>query len=76
MRSRTRFGASTTSWPSTRAVPLVGVSSVARMRTVVVLPAPFGPSSPNTEPGAMVRLRSSSATVSCVLPRPRPLEKR
>ena len=32
------------------AVPASGRSSVARMRTVVVLPAPFGPSRPSTVP--------------------------
>ena len=30
--------------------PGVGLSSVVRMRTAVVLPAPFGPSSPSTLP--------------------------
>jgi len=37
----------TTSKPATRAVPLVGSSSVVRILMSVVLPAPLGPSSPN-----------------------------
>ena len=51
MRRRTASGDATTSWPSTLALPVVGGSSVARMRDSVVLPAPLGPSSPNTVPG-------------------------
>ena len=43
---RTASGAAETSWPATTARPDVGRSSVASMRIVVVLPAPFGPSSP------------------------------
>ena len=31
--------------------PASGRTSVARMRTIVVLPAPFGPSRAKTEPG-------------------------
>ena len=34
------------------AVPLVGAIVVVSMPIVVDLPAPFGPSSPNTSPGA------------------------
>ena len=37
--------------------------SVARMRTKVVLPAPFGPSSPRTVPRSTVRLTPVSALV-------------
>ena len=36
--------------PATVAEPDVGVSSVPRVRTVVVFPAPFGPRKPNTSP--------------------------
>ena len=43
---RTASASSTTSWPSTRALPASGRNSVARMRIVVVFPAPFGPSTP------------------------------
>jgi hypothetical protein len=42
-RRRTRSGSSTTENPSTSASPYVGSSSVARIRMLVVLPAPFGP---------------------------------
>src|SRR5207237_8947637 len=41
-----------TAMPATTAVPAVGEISVARIRTVVVLPAPFGPRNPNTSPPA------------------------
>ena len=37
-----------TSCPATRPVPLVGPASVVIIRTVVVLPAPLGPSRPST----------------------------
>ena len=40
---RTSPDCSTTSYPATRAVPPVGRRSVVSIRTVVVLPAPFGP---------------------------------
>lgn len=40
------------SMPATVADPEVGVSSVPSVRTVVVLPAPFGPRNPNTSPVA------------------------
>jgi hypothetical protein len=46
--------------PSTTAFPDVGASSVPRIRTVVVLPAPFGPRNPNTSP--RVTLNDTSAT--------------
>src|SRR5260221_14068530 len=34
------------------AVPLVGINSVVSILTVVVLPAPFGPRTPNSSPGS------------------------
>ena len=60
--------ACTTSSPATRALPPSGLSSVARIRTAVVLPAPFGPSRPSTVPvcagsprrTARARLRTTS----------------
>jgi hypothetical protein len=52
MRSRTRPGWATTSKPATRAVPAEGRSSVVRTLISVVLPAPLGPSSPNSSPCA------------------------
>lgn len=39
-----------TSSPATRAIPDVGTTRVVRTPTVVVFPAPFGPSRPNTSP--------------------------
>src|SRR5687768_224557 len=51
----------TRSWPSTVAVPDVGSSSVASMRMVVVLPAPFGPRIPNTSPVSTRRSMPSTA---------------
>jgi hypothetical protein len=36
--------------PVTVADPEVGAMRVPRVRTVVVLPAPFGPRNPNTSP--------------------------
>ena len=37
--------------PSTLNLPLEGVINPSIMRMVVVLPAPLGPSQPNTSPG-------------------------
>ena len=39
------------SWPSTRAVPACGRSSVARIRSSVDLPAPLGPKTTSVVPG-------------------------
>src|SRR4051812_38977984 len=64
MAARTLSASRTTSSPTTSARPALAVSSVVRMRTTVVLPAPFGPSSPSTLPSATVRLTPSSAVVS------------
>ena len=50
MSSRTRAASVTTSYPPTRARPASGRKSVASIRTVVVLPAPLGPSSETTVP--------------------------
>ena len=61
---RTAAGSLMTSWPATRAVPLVGVVSVVIIRTVVVLPAPLGPSMPSTVPSGTLRLTPSTASVS------------
>ena len=46
MSWRTTCDSCTTSWPKTRALPASGRRSVASMLMVVVLPAPFGPSTP------------------------------
>ena len=44
-----------TSKPATSARPALGASSVVSTRTVVVLPAPLGPSRPKTSPGATAK---------------------
>src|SRR5688572_9156687 len=61
--SRTVRASRTTSWPSTRAVPASGRSNVARIRIIVVLPAPFGPSKPYTVPVLICKFTPSSARV-------------
>ena len=52
------------SWPPIWIVPASGRSSPAISRSVVVLPAPVGPSSTTNSPSAMCRSRPSTATVS------------
>ena len=47
--------------PSTRIVPESGRISPNNIRRNVVLPAPFGPSTPYTSPAATRRERSSTA---------------
>src|SRR5437667_7393278 len=47
---RTAIGSTPMSCPSTSAVPAEGVRTVARIRSVVVLPAPLGPRNPKTSP--------------------------
>jgi hypothetical protein len=42
--------------------PLVGVASPSNMRSVVVLPAPFGPRNPVIVPSSSSKDRSSTAT--------------
>ena len=51
-----------TSWPATVARPAVGFSSVVSTRSVVVLPAPFGPSNPKTSPGATAKETPATAS--------------
>ena len=46
IRSRTAPGSVATSYPATTARPSVGVNSVHKIRTMVDLPAPFGPRNP------------------------------
>ena len=46
------------------AVPESGLKSVVRTRTVVVLPAPFGPSNPKTVPCSTSKLNPSRAITS------------
>src|SRR5215467_14136663 len=45
------------------AVPAVGLSSVVSMRSVVVLPAPFGPRKPTISPSPTVRSTPRTASV-------------
>jgi hypothetical protein len=45
-------------------VPLLGSVSVVIIRTVVVLPAPLGPSKPRTVPGGTAKLTWSTAVFS------------
>ena len=61
MWSRTASGSATTSWPATIARPPVGRSTVLRIRRVVVLPAPLGPSNPKISPGWQSKLTSATA---------------
>jgi len=46
------------------AVPDVGVTSPSSIRSVVVLPAPFGPRNPVTVPGRTAKVRSSTAVTA------------
>src|SRR6516162_6961515 len=61
MTARTCSAFPTTSRPSTLACPASGSRTVARIRTAVVLPAPFGPSRPSTLPASTARSMPSSA---------------
>src|SRR6266542_6202792 len=61
MRSRTLSGSAATSKPATVAVPPSGSSSVVRIRTAVVLPAPLGPSNPRIVPRGTAKSSPSSA---------------
>ena len=65
IRRRTPAGSRATSTPATSARPPSARSSVVRIRTAVVLPAPLGPSRPKTLPGRHATGRSRRA------PRPR-----
>ena len=47
--------------PATEKSPEVGSRMVVSSRMVVVFPAPLGPSRPRTSPGAVVKLRVSTA---------------
>ncbi len=62
--ARTRSGAAATSCPATSARPPSAGTSVERMLTVVVLPAPFGPSRAKTEPAGMRRSMPSRTVLS------------
>src|SRR3954454_19160108 len=67
MCRRTTPGSRVTSTPATVAVPDVGRTSVVSIRIVVVLPAPFGPSTATSSPGAMSRSIPRTACTVWVL---------
>src|SRR5215217_4125368 len=48
-------------YPHTLASPQLGFSRVARIRMVVVFPAPFGPMNPNTSPCSSFKVSRSRA---------------
>src|SRR3954449_53924 len=52
------------SWPSTRATPWCGRSSVARIRSRVVLPAPLAPKTASVSPSSSSSDTPASATRS------------
>jgi hypothetical protein len=54
--------------PSMTAVPSSGTASVVRILTVVVLPAPFGPTRAKMVPLGTWRSRPSSALTRFLLP--------
>src|ERR1700742_3000172 len=66
---RTPAGSATQSNPATAARPRSGRLSVDRISTMVVLPAPFGPSSPITSPRLTSKLTSCRATTSPLAPK-------
>src|SRR3954451_4556882 len=71
MLRRTWTASVATSYPATRAVPAVGLSSVTSIRNVVVLPAPLGPRNPTTSPSATSRSMPLTAWTSLLfLPLP------
>src|SRR3954453_12160599 len=64
MTARTASGSAATSCPPTRHSPASARINVDRMRTIVVFPAPLGPSREKTVPCGTVRSTSSSTTCS------------
>ncbi len=61
---RTPSGSAARSWPAIWAWPASAPTRVERISTVVVLPAPFGPSRANTVPAGMVRSMPSRTVLS------------
>src|SRR4051794_12398832 len=64
MRGFTSSARVATSTPRTIACPPSGARSPSRISTVVVLPAPFGPSRPKISPAATWKSMPSTATMS------------
>ena len=62
----------TTSCPSTRAAPEVGISSVTSILIVVVFPAPFGPSKPKSSPSFTSKSIPRTASMVFVRRRTKP----
>src|SRR6266511_1836149 len=62
--ARTESGSRATSWPATRTSPPSAPIKVERICTVVVLPAPLGPSSAKIVPSGTSRSMPSSTTWS------------
>ena len=60
--SRSPEPSAVTGRPSIEARPAVGRASPVRSRSVVVLPAPLGPSRPKTDPAGTSRSRPSTAS--------------
>src|SRR3970282_437630 len=61
IRASARVGCATTSSPAISTLPELGRTRVQRHLRVVVFPAPLGPRSPTTSPGATEKLTSSTA---------------
>src|SRR5262245_45656170 len=64
MTARTALVSVATSWPATRTVPPSAFINVVSTFTVVVLPAPFGPSREKTVPAGTSRSMPSSTVLS------------
>src|SRR5207342_1815748 len=64
MAARTASGSAARSWPATRISPPSAPIRVDRICTMVVFPAPLGPSSEKIVPSATVRSMPSSTTLS------------
>jgi hypothetical protein len=62
--ARTASGSRATSCPATRSSPASARIRVERIWTVVVLPAPFGPSRAKVSPGATVKSMPFSTWLS------------
>ena len=83
LRRRRRCAGSSTTNSSIAMRPLSIGASPARLRSTVVLPAPFGPSSASSSPGATSRSSRRSSAPRCspmaadsVTPRPLPAARR
>src|SRR5271157_6481982 len=63
MTWRTASASRTISWPRILAEPAEGARKVARMRRVVVLPAPLEPMKPKRSPGWIDRVNELSAVI-------------